>query len=549
MMLELACGIAPEPTTSWEEMRLRDALTAECLPELWRRAVNGTSLFISSSPAARTSVQRQLGFDVVLEAADLRRKCAERSFAHRCGRLHVRLSQRCVLRLRKRKGRSMRDRLLSYLISPSASPNSSETACGRFDAGPAMHPSDLRQCLDDPCLDELHGGAAPTGWHHATNATGDMQMLEPTLDFAAAAAVERRPFFTFLLTTATHYPYHPSILERPVGDNGTRLRGRGFAGRSYAGLRHEYLDRVRESDELARRLFFGLRERGLEQTLFIVLGDHGEDFNDDGTSRQHGSCVSVECVRVPFVMHDPSQVSSSSPGVALASRLSWPPTSGKESQPRWLLGLSRHADILPTVLRWVGFSLSSSTATGILRPGKRIVATNSRQYHTQPPARCIPIFAFFDQRRRAVACSTSMWIQALTSTGGNSTMRQATNLMGYSMYDRRHASSSHLVLPLIEWQYIDGRRLRASSARTQRKFAALGRVLSKTRQLYARWRELGVPDSVAISAAQDLQQTYRSLLKTQLTGLVHAARSRRKPPGRQSSELEERSRSSARGAQ
>ena len=98
-------------------------------------------------------------------------------------------------------------------------------ACGRIGAGLAMNRSLLRQCIDHPCIDELRGGGAPTGWQFATNATGDLQMIEPTLDFAAAAAEEQRPFFTFLLTTGTHYPYHPSILERSVSDNGTRSKG------------------------------------------------------------------------------------------------------------------------------------------------------------------------------------------------------------------------------------------------------------------------------------------------------------------------------------
>ena len=37
-----------------------------------------------------------------------------------------------------------------------------------------------------------------------------------------------------------------------------------------------YLDRVRDSDDVARKLFEGLVLAGLDkQTLFVVVGDHG----------------------------------------------------------------------------------------------------------------------------------------------------------------------------------------------------------------------------------------------------------------------------------
>lgn len=509
MLLESICGIAPEPATSWDEFKLREQLSAECLPELWRRAVNGTSLFVSSSTAPPNVFQRQLGFDVVMDAADLRRACSTGgSFARRCNRLHVRLTSRCVKNLHKRRGNSMRARLLSLLRSAAASPNATEVACGHLDAGPAMNESHLRECLDDPCIDELHGGAAPTGWHYATNATGDMQIVEPTLDFAAAAAAKRRPFFTYVLTTATHYPYHPAILERGVRDNGTRSKGRGFAGRYYDGLRREYLDRVQESDELVKRLFVGLRHRGLEKTLFIVVGDHGEGFHEDGTSMQHGSCVSFECMRVPFVMHDPLRISDPTHGRTM------PPASSNVPKPAWLSSLTRHADIQPTVLQWIGYSLSASTAEGDLRPVRAIGAQNSTWQ------RCIPIFGFFDQRRRAVACpmSTSAQVQQTRSTKNAGAMQ----LIGYSMHDpRRRASPSHLVLPVVPGQKVDWRWLGSlKCSRARREFRKLGRHISATRQLYARWRKLALPLVERADAAAEQQHTYRSLMKTQLVCLV-----------------------------
>ena len=40
------------------------------------------------------------------------------------------------------------------------------------------------------------------------------------------------------------------------------------------------------------------------RTLVVVVGDHGEAFGEGG-HRQHGSCVHVACLQVPFVVFDP----------------------------------------------------------------------------------------------------------------------------------------------------------------------------------------------------------------------------------------------------
>lgn len=66
-----------------------------------------------------------------------------------------------------------------------------------------------------------------------------------------------------------------------------------------------YLGCLKYIDERIREMVEGLEERGyLDDTLVVVLSDHGEAFNQHGT-RGHGNQVYDEFVRVPLVLYGP----------------------------------------------------------------------------------------------------------------------------------------------------------------------------------------------------------------------------------------------------
>ncbi len=66
-----------------------------------------------------------------------------------------------------------------------------------------------------------------------------------------------------------------------------------------------YLGCLGYIDERIREMVEGLQERGyLDDTLVVVLSDHGEAFNQHGT-RGHGNQVYDEFVRVPLVLYGP----------------------------------------------------------------------------------------------------------------------------------------------------------------------------------------------------------------------------------------------------
>jgi arylsulfatase A-like enzyme len=66
-----------------------------------------------------------------------------------------------------------------------------------------------------------------------------------------------------------------------------------------------YRGEVRFTDAWLGRLLAGLRERGLsDNTVVVVVADHGEEFGDHGATR-HGHTLYEELVRVPLVIHVP----------------------------------------------------------------------------------------------------------------------------------------------------------------------------------------------------------------------------------------------------
>ncbi len=185
-----------------------------------------------------------------------------------------------------------------------------QSALGRFEDRPGLvgnlgfEEAAYRETLIRP-------GFRPVGYF----GLDEQALLEPALAWLAAAG--KRPSFLTLLTSNAHHPY-----ETPG------------VGRKQA-LREplaSYRRAVAVQDRLLGDLVAGLARRGrLEETLLIVLGDHGEAFGEHGP-RQHDAVPYEEVVRVPWVLHWPAR---------------WP-------EGRTVGGLRHHFDLLPTVLGLLG---------------------------------------------------------------------------------------------------------------------------------------------------------------------------------------------------
>jgi len=108
-----------------------------------------------------------------------------------------------------------------------------------------------------------------------------------------------KPFFLMAWTVQTHHPYEPSP-NRPVIDffGETRPTDDYDLGR--------YLNVLHETDRQIGRLLLTLRQRGLDDdTLVVIVGDHGESFGAPHEFYGHGSALYEENVHVPMLLWSP----------------------------------------------------------------------------------------------------------------------------------------------------------------------------------------------------------------------------------------------------
>jgi arylsulfatase A-like enzyme len=145
----------------------------------------------------------------------------------------------------------------------------------------------------------------------------DDAIVERSLDWISSGP-RSKPFFALLWNTETHRPY--TWVGMPPQTRALRDYER-------------FLTVVERGDELLGRLHSGLAERGLlDDTIVIVLGDHGEAFGRGSRPWHwgHASQVFEDEVHVPFVFIHPSLTVSTAPR------------------------LCTHADLFPTLMDLLG---------------------------------------------------------------------------------------------------------------------------------------------------------------------------------------------------
>jgi arylsulfatase A-like enzyme len=134
-----------------------------------------------------------------------------------------------------------------------------------------------------------------------------------------------RPFFVFVNLMTPHLPYAPPlrhqrrfvpaeldqrVVERfkAVGEGQARLYMMGalrFPERDLEILRALYRAEVAFGDERIGRILDMVRSQGeLDDTLVVVVGDHGENIGDHGLM-EHQLCLYESVLRVPLIMRLP----------------------------------------------------------------------------------------------------------------------------------------------------------------------------------------------------------------------------------------------------
>ena len=101
-----------------------------------------------------------------------------------------------------------------------------------------------------------------------------------------------KPWHALLIPITPHYPYQPiPRTPEPYGR---------------ATLRDKYLNQMVLQDTIIGDIWDALGRRGeQERTLIVLVGDHGQAFEEHPGNKMHGSYIYQESVRVPLVLINP----------------------------------------------------------------------------------------------------------------------------------------------------------------------------------------------------------------------------------------------------
>ncbi len=157
----------------------------------------------------------------------------------------------------------------------------------------------------------------------------DDVMLEPSADWLEQQKVAGRPFMASYLTVTAHHDY---------------VVPEGFEEKKYAEDEelNRYLNTVAYQDRFLEKLIQEYKDLGLyEDTIFVVMGDHGEGFGEHGR-RQHDDTIYEEGLKVPMLIHDPERFDS---GVRIE-------------------GPANQLDLLPTLTGLLGYDITGGTYPG-----------------------------------------------------------------------------------------------------------------------------------------------------------------------------------------
>lgn len=151
----------------------------------------------------------------------------------------------------------------------------------------------------------------------------DFRMIEPMFEWVDSTPT---PFLLVTITSVAHDPYElPDWYPHEPGNS------------PYA----NYLNAVQFSDAFVGRVMEQLADRGLlENTLFCVMGDHGDSFRPQ--SKRGRWVPHEEVIRVPWVMRWPRRIQAGQRISSVCSQL----------------------DLTPTILGLLGFDITRSGFEG-----------------------------------------------------------------------------------------------------------------------------------------------------------------------------------------
>lgn len=186
----------------------------------------------------------------------------------------------------------------------------------------------------------------------------DTRNIGRLLDFISAER-GKRPFFAFMFFESPHYPYEfppENAVFKPFVEKVDYLE----LGPSYAPeVKNRYRNCCRTLDGFLGQVFDALeKQKLLDDTIVIVIGDHGEEIFEHGT-QGHGQNFSDVQTRTPLIIHLPGEA------------------------PRVYRGMSSHLDIPAMLAPYFGVENPASdfsNGQNLFAPGARRVYTVITQY-------------------------------------------------------------------------------------------------------------------------------------------------------------------------
>jgi len=162
----------------------------------------------------------------------------------------------------------------------------------------------------------------------------DFALLAPAKSWVEAGGTQ--PFLLTVLSLTPHHPYQvPGQPTPPLVGN----------------LMPYYHEAIRHQDRFLDALTQELEQLGaLENTVLVVLGDHGEAFGEH-QRMQHDAVPYEEVVRVPLVFHAPWLL----------------------GEARTIEGLRHHHDLLPTLLEITGTEWQGNL------PGRSLISSQGHE--------------------------------------------------------------------------------------------------------------------------------------------------------------------------
>jgi membrane-anchored protein YejM (alkaline phosphatase superfamily) len=181
--------------------------------------------------------------------------------------------------------------------------------------------------------DQLHWIEAGQGW------VKDKDNVTNLLNFIDKRDATK-PFFTFMFFESPHARYYfppESVIRRPYRDDiNYASLSKDELSKDIVNIKNRYINSVHHLDSQFGRIFDYLAEHNLlDNTIVILLGDHGEEFMEHGFWG-HNSTFVDEQIRTPLVIWAPG----------MKARVSDQMTS--------------HMDVVPTLMPLLGVSNPAS---------------------------------------------------------------------------------------------------------------------------------------------------------------------------------------------